>query len=62
MSRLEGRVAIITGGYRGLGKTLCLAMAEEVGDVIVFLTSARASYVTGTSINIDGGTGRFLID
>ena len=39
-----------------------LAMAEEVGDVIVFLTSARASYVTGTSINIDGGTGRFLID
>jgi 3-oxoacyl-[acyl-carrier protein] reductase len=39
-----------------------LATAEEVGDVIVFLTSARASYVTGTSINIDGGTGRFLAD
>lgn len=39
-----------------------LALAEEVGDVIVFLTSARASYVTGTSINVDGGTGRFLLD
>ena len=39
-----------------------LARAEEVGDVIVFLTSARASYVTGTSINVDGCTGRFLAD
>ena len=39
-----------------------LALAEEVGDVIVFLTSARASYVTGTSVNVDGGTGSFLSD
>jgi 3-oxoacyl-[acyl-carrier protein] reductase len=28
---------------------------EEAGDVIAFLCSARASYVTGTAINIDGG-------
>jgi NAD(P)-dependent dehydrogenase (short-subunit alcohol dehydrogenase family) len=30
--------------------------AEEVADVIAFLVSARASYVTGSSINLDGGT------
>ena len=30
--------------------------AEEAGDVIVFLASARASYLTGVAINIDGGT------
>ena len=30
--------------------------ALEAGDVICFLASPRASYVTGASINIDGGT------
>ena len=30
--------------------------AEEVADLIVFLASDRASYITGTAINIDGGS------
>lgn len=30
--------------------------AQEAGDVICFLASERASYVTGASINVDGGT------
>jgi NAD(P)-dependent dehydrogenase (short-subunit alcohol dehydrogenase family) len=29
--------------------------AEEVANVIAFLASTAASYVTGASINIDGG-------
>ncbi|HMS78210.1 MAG TPA: SDR family oxidoreductase [Burkholderiaceae bacterium] len=29
--------------------------ADEAADVILFLASARASFVTGSSINIDGG-------
>lgn len=34
--------------------------AHEAGDVICFLASARASYLTGVSINIDGGTSPVL--
>ncbi len=29
--------------------------AEEVGDLVAFLSSSRAAFITGTSINIDGG-------
>jgi len=29
--------------------------AEEYADLVAFLSSARASYITGTSINLDGG-------
>ena len=31
------------------------ALVEEVADVVVFLCSERASWITGTTINLDGG-------
>ena len=34
--------------------------AEEAANVIVFLCSGAASYVTGTSVNLDGGTSGVL--
>jgi len=34
--------------------------AEEAGDVITFLASERASYLTGIAINIDGGNSPVL--
>jgi 3-oxoacyl-[acyl-carrier protein] reductase len=33
-----------------------VAEAHEAGDVIAFLASERASYLTGIAVNIDGGT------
>jgi NAD(P)-dependent dehydrogenase (short-subunit alcohol dehydrogenase family) len=45
--------------YRELGQGVPLGRvgdAEEVANVIAFLVSAAASYVTGVSINVDGGT------
>ncbi len=32
-----------------------MGRAEEFADVVAFLVSARASYVSGTAINVDGG-------
>jgi 3-oxoacyl-[acyl-carrier protein] reductase len=32
-----------------------MADAQEVGDVIAFLASPRASYVSGTVVTVDGG-------
>lgn len=34
---------------------------EEFGDVIAFLASARAAYITGTTIQVDGGFVRSLL-
>lgn len=45
--------------YAGMGERVPLGRvgeAAEAGDVICFLASGRASYVTGASINIDGGS------
>jgi 3-oxoacyl-[acyl-carrier protein] reductase len=38
-----------------------LATLEEFGDVVAFLASGKASYVTGTTIQIDGGYVKSLL-
>ena len=48
----------LDGWYAETGKAVPLrraGQAEEAGDVITFLASDRASYITGAAINIDGG-------
>lgn len=45
--------------YEEMGKNVPLGRvgeAREAGEVIAFLASERASYITGASINVDGGT------
>lgn len=45
--------------HRAFGMNVALERAgrhEEFADLIAYLLSARASYITGATINIDGGT------
>ena len=49
--------------YAGMAKDIPLGRvgrAEEVANAIAFLASGAASYITGTSINLDGGTSAVL--
>ena len=44
--------------YSGMAQRIPLGRvgeAEDYGDLVAFLCSARASYITGTAINLDGG-------
>jgi NAD(P)-dependent dehydrogenase (short-subunit alcohol dehydrogenase family) len=44
--------------YQQIGKRVPLGRigeAEEVADLVAFLVSERAAFITGTAINIDGG-------
>jgi len=49
--------------YAEMGKDIPLGRvgrAEEAANVIAFLASGAASYVTGASINLDGGASGVL--
>jgi 3-oxoacyl-[acyl-carrier protein] reductase len=35
--------------------------SEEIGDAVAFLASARASYVNGVTLQVDGGLIRSLL-
>jgi NAD(P)-dependent dehydrogenase (short-subunit alcohol dehydrogenase family) len=45
-------VALVTGATSGLGRA---AQATEIADVIAFLASPKAAYITGAVIPADGG-------
>ncbi len=39
-----------------------LCTSEEVADMVVFLASERATFVTGASISLDGGQRKAIMD
>ena len=58
-TKLEDKVAVVTGGSRGIGRTIARRLAEEGCDVVI---SARTAETLGkTSEEISAATGRRVV-
>jgi 3-oxoacyl-[acyl-carrier protein] reductase len=55
MKRLEEKVAIVTGGASGLGKTFCLALAEHGAKLVVADIKEKEAQQTASEIKAKGG-------
>jgi NAD(P)-dependent dehydrogenase (short-subunit alcohol dehydrogenase family) len=53
--KITQSLAIIFGGSRGMGAACVEALAHEVGDVVGYLASSRASLIHGQIIQPNGG-------
>jgi 3-oxoacyl-[acyl-carrier protein] reductase len=60
MKRLEGRVAIVTGGARGLGRAFCLAMAEQGAKMVIADILDKEAQQTAGEIQAKSGSAMAL--
>ena len=59
-SRLEGKVAIVTGGAHGIGKAYCLGLAKEGARVSVVDLDLKGAQAVARTIEDTGGTAQAI--
>ena len=56
--RLEKKLALVTGGARGIGKTICKNFLDEGAAVVIFDVNEEVGKETASSFNTDYGKGK----
>ena len=56
MGRIQGRVAIVTGGASGIGKAVSKRLAEEGAKIVVTDIQEEMGLITISEIKEAGGT------
>jgi NAD(P)-dependent dehydrogenase (short-subunit alcohol dehydrogenase family) len=59
MGRVEGKVAIVTGGASGIGRASCLLLAKEGAEVAVADINDKAGRAVASEIEGDGGIAQY---
>jgi NAD(P)-dependent dehydrogenase (short-subunit alcohol dehydrogenase family) len=59
MSRVEGKVAIVTGGASGIGRATCLLLAKEGSKVAVADINDSAGREVVSEIENSGGSAQY---
>lgn len=54
--RIDGKVAIVTGGAQGIGQGICFRLAEEGAKVAILDVNSEAAKKTAQEIEKSGGT------
>ncbi len=58
--KLQGKVAIVTGGARGIGRAVAELFVREGARVVMFDLDRAAGETTGKSLRAGGGDARFI--